>query len=53
MLKAMVAKYKLSGQCKANTGYPLIEKPDMQKIRQYFDRSTPEILQEEIMFNLI
>ena len=52
MLKTMVAKYKRSNQTKTKE-YPCIEKEDMKIIRQYFDRSNPVVLQEEIIFNLI
>ncbi|MEL7309713.1 MAG: DUF3504 domain-containing protein, partial [Pseudomonadota bacterium] len=30
-----------------------IEKPDMERIRTYFDRSTPQILQQEVWFNIM
>lgn len=53
MLKTMVSKFKTSGQAKTVQSFPIIESDDMTKIRNYFDRSSPEILQEEIMFNLI
>ncbi len=51
MLKVIGAMYlKNGGETKA---YPAIEPTDMRKVAQYFDRSTPEILQEEIIFNTI
>jgi hypothetical protein len=53
MLKSMVVKYKTSGQPKTSQPFPVIESSDMQRIRQYFDRSCPEILQQEIIFNCI
>ena len=52
MLRTMVAKYKRSGQ-ENRKGYTVIDKCDMIILRQYFDRTTPEKLQEEIIFNLI
>ena len=52
MLKTMIAKFKNSGQRKKES-YPVIEKKDMESIRSYFDRSSPTILQQEIIFNLI
>ena len=53
MLKTMVAKFKKSGQEVSKERYPVIQKKDMEKIRLYFDRSTPMKLQEEIIFNLL
>lgn len=53
MLKAMVAKFKRSGQKKPQECYPVIEFEDMQKIRNHFDRKTAEQLQEEVIFNLL
>lgn len=52
MLKTMVSLYKKSGQPKSKS-YPVIEVDDMLKIRTHFDRSSPEVLQDEIIFNLI
>ena len=53
MLRAMVAKYKKSGQKKTEECYPVIEDIDMRKIRDYFDRKSPQTLQDEIIFNLL
>ena len=52
MLKTMVAKFKTSGQ-KVSESYPVIAKKDMELLRSYFDRSSPTVLQEKIIFNLI
>lgn len=52
MLKTMVVQFKKSGQEKRNF-FPAIEKSDMIRIRQSFDRRTPETLQREIQFNLM
>lgn len=52
MLKTMVSLFKKSGQPKTKV-YSVIEMNDMAKIKQYFDRSSPEALQNEIIFNLI
>lgn len=49
MLKAMVAKYKKSGQIKTKESYPVIEYKDMKKINEHFDRKTAEHLQEEVI----
>ena len=53
MLKAMVAKYKKSGQIKTKESYPVIEYKDMKKINEHFDRKTAEHLQEEVIFNFL
>ena len=53
MLKSMVMKYKKSNKPKPEDKYPSVEFEDMTTIRAYFDRSTPTILQNEIIFNLL
>ena len=53
MLKAMVTKYKKSNQIKSEESYPAIEQGDMLRIYHYFNRSSPERLQEEVLFNLL
>ena len=52
MLKSMVVKYKHSNKVKVDK-FPAIEESDMHKIRGYFDRSDPQVLQFEIMFNIM
>lgn len=52
MLKSMVAKFKRSHYAKVDK-FPAIEESDMRKIREYFDRSDPQVLQFEVMFNII
>ena len=52
MLKSMVAKYKHSHQEKIDK-FPAIEESDMHRIREYFDRSDPQVLQFEVMFNIM
>lgn len=52
-LKAMVFKFKRSNQPKQEDAYPAIEVDDIIKIRTYFDRSSPLILQREVAFNII
>lgn len=53
MLKSMVMKYKTSGQSKSAEAFPVIQHSDMQKLRVYFDRSTAQIIQQEVVFNLL
>jgi len=53
MLKAMVAKYKKSGQTKPEETYPVIEYEDLRKLKEYFDRMTAEHLQDEVIFNFL
>ena len=48
----MVRKYLQSGQCKADK-FSQISADDMKKIRQYFDRSSALILQQEVLFNIL
>ena len=52
MLKSMVIKFKTSDKPKSEEKYPAIESEDMVTIRSYFNRSTPVILQDEIIFSL-
>ena len=51
MLKSMVMKFKTSNKPQNEEKYPAIESEDMVAIRSYFNRSTPVILQDEIIFN--
>ena len=53
MLATMVQRYKTSNQTKDREAYPAIEKNDLQKMMDYFDRSNGEVLQQEVMFHLI
>jgi len=53
MLATMVQKYKTSNQPKDRDPFPVIEDDDMQKLKNHFDRSSGEVLQQEIIFNLI
>lgn len=53
MLASMVQNFKKSNQTKERDVYPAIEKSDMHKIMQYFDRSNSEVLQNEVIFHLI
>ena len=53
MLKTMVAKFKRSGQKTPQESYAVIEYEDINKIRNYFDRSTAEQLQDEVIFTLL
>lgn len=50
VLKAMVGKWIKEG----NKGkkYPAIEPEDLNRIRNYFDRSNPDSLQHEVWFNI-
>lgn len=52
ILKTMVGKY-LSSNPKETEKYPPIEASDMVSIRNYFDRNSAKIIQEEVIFNLI
>ena len=52
VLRAMVGKYLKSKQPK-HKGYGAITENDMSKICQYFDRSTLQRLQDEVLFNVI
>lgn len=54
MLKAMVGQYlKSETKSKPEDRFPPIEEKDMTQIRAYFNRSTPQILQEEVAFNCL
>jgi len=53
MLKAMVFKVKRSNQPKREDPYPAVELQDMKKLEEYFDRSDPVKLQEEVIFSLL
>ena len=50
ILKAMTKKYAESGG--SSKHFEAIEEADLKKLRIYFDRSTPEKLQEEVYFIL-
>lgn len=50
MLKTMIGKWLKEGS--KSKQFCTIEKGDLKKIRVYFDRSTPEVLQQEIWFML-
>lgn len=50
MLKTMIGKWLKEGS--KSKQFDTIEKGDFKKIRLYFDRSTAEILQQEIWFTL-
>ena len=50
ILKAMARKYLENGGTKKH--FHMIEKKDMEKLNMYFDRSSPDILQEEIYFSI-
>ena len=52
VLRAIVGKYLNSNQEKKNV-YDAISKNDMDKIRHYFDRSSLQRLQDEVLFNEI
>lgn len=51
MLKAMTKKWIDNGGTAKQ--YDFIEEEDMKSLRSYFDRSTPERLQEEVYFVII
>ena len=53
MLATMVQKFKTSNQTKNREAYPAIEKTDLLKMMEHFDRSNGEVLQQEVIFNLI
>ena len=50
MLKAKVAQYLKSGDKERQ--FPTIQNTDLQKLNEYFTRSSPKILQEEVWFVL-
>jgi len=50
-LKAMVSK-SMNFTVKDSEKYPAIENTDMSLLRKYFDRSTPQRLQQEVWFSL-
>lgn len=52
VLKGMVGKYLHSNQAKSSS-YEAISESDMQKINEYFDRSSNKKIQEEVLFNLM
>ena len=39
--------------CSTTSGYQPIKKEDMVRLNEYFDRSTPKKLQQEILFNIV
>ena len=51
ILKAMVGKWIKEGN--KSKRYPAIEPADMVKIKEYFDRRNPVVLQQEIWFNCV
>ncbi|MEL7309423.1 MAG: DUF3504 domain-containing protein, partial [Pseudomonadota bacterium] len=51
MLKTMIGKWLREGR-KSKT-FDAIEKNDLEKIRRYFDRSSPISLQHEVWYNLV
>lgn len=53
MLVSMMRRYKKSNQPKRREEYPVIEKNDMTKIINSFDRKDGETLQMEVMFHII
>jgi len=53
MLVTMIRKYKKSNQPKRQDVFPVIEKKDMKKIMEYFDRKNGTKLQLEVMFQMI
>lgn len=52
ILKAMVKKWLNDDGSKAKQ-YESIEKEDLEKMRRYFDRETPVILQQEAWFSIV
>lgn len=54
MMKAMVGKFLSSSKnSKPEEKYPPIEEQDMVKIRSSFTRETPQLLQQEFIFNCL
>ena len=54
ILKMMVGKYiKAGGIVNQTKQYQAIEKNDMQKMSSYFDRTSTDILQEEVWFSIV
>lgn len=51
MLKTMIGKWLREG--KKSKTFDAIEKNDMEKIRKYFDRSSPISLQHEVWYNIV
>ena len=51
MLKAMVGLWLQSGT-RTDNSFQAIEPSDMKRLQEYFDRSSPIILQQEVWFNL-
>ena len=52
MLQVMVRKYMQQKKSNDTCAYPVIEKNDLAKLSEYFDRSTPTKLQDEVFFQL-
>lgn len=52
-LATVVRSYKLSNRTKDRETYLAIEKNDMLKMMEHFDRSNGEVLQQELIVNLI
>lgn len=54
MLKCMIGKYlKSPNRSLPDEKFPPIEEDDMIKLRAYFDRSSPDRLQDEFIFNTL
>ena len=53
VLKFMIKKWLENGGKEAGNKYDSIEKNDMEKMRCYFDRSRPDVLQQEAWFSLV
>ena len=51
MLKALASRYLKEGGKEKR--YNPIEESDMLKLREYFQRRSPEELQNEVIFNII
>ena len=51
VLKVMLKKYREEGGVPQH--FEAIEKPDIEKLSTYFDRSSPEKLMEEVFFSII
>jgi len=52
VLRSMIGRYLKSNQ-ERKKEYEAIKEVDMEKIKQYFNRSTLEVLQEEVIFNIM
>lgn len=53
MLRTMIGRWMGTKKTAGENCYHALEKNDLVKLRNYFDRSTPEKLQQEVFFDII